>query len=317
MSAVSSLRRWLYTVGLWLGVVLFARQLWTLYQTLPVPHFSDIALRPLLLAFTLYLLGYLIQIVAWWLLMRYLGCALPLRPVIEGYLLSFLPRYIPGSVWGYLSRNEWLFQKFQVPYAISSLASLIETLSFLISALGFWLLWIVPLHLRVLASIGVVAALCLNWSLTPWVYARFIKADLAFKPIYFPKRSAQTAQLLAGSILYGLFWLVHGAALIAVGWATSPLYPVDLATASFAASLAWSVGFLTLVAPAGLGVRETTLVSLLGNSLAMPAGYAALIAVISRAILIGAEVSLILISFSLNRLSSLGYRPIPPSKDRA
>lgn len=303
MSFVHLLRRRLYTIGLLLGLLLFGRQLWILYQGLPVSYFASITLPPLLLAFALYILGYLIQIVAWWLLMGYLGHSLPLRPIIEGYLLSFLPRYIPGSVWGYLGRNEWLSQQYQVPYSVSSLASVIETLSFLIGALGLLLLWMTPLPLRFITLMGLIVTLCMIWILSPWVYARFVRVELPSTPVTPSKLWSQAAILLAGSTLYALFWVVHGAALIAVAWATSSHYQIDLGTASFAASLAWSIGFLTLIAPAGLGVRETTLVSLLTTSAALSDSDAALIAVVSRVMLIGAEVTLILISFTLNRLS--------------
>src|SRR5690349_17968445 len=38
----------------------------------------------------------------WLLIMRQLGAALTWQQALAGYSLAFLPRYIPGSIWGYL-----------------------------------------------------------------------------------------------------------------------------------------------------------------------------------------------------------------------
>ena len=45
---------------------------------------------------------------------------------LRGYSLSFLPRYLPGSIWGYLSRSEWLTQQFSIPFKYSNAISVVE-----------------------------------------------------------------------------------------------------------------------------------------------------------------------------------------------
>ena len=75
------------------------------------------------------------QMLAWRTLMQGLGVSLGKREVLRGYMLSFLPRYIPGSVWGYLGRNEWFFQEYAVSYAASNLGSILEILALWIDEL--------------------------------------------------------------------------------------------------------------------------------------------------------------------------------------
>src|SRR3972149_6374809 len=126
---VNSPRRLLHLIGLALGGLLFVYQI---LNVLPAVmenklHVSSPAFIGLALAIGVAAIG--IQTIAWARLMRAFGIYLSWSQVLQGYTLSFLPRYIPGSVWGYLSRNEWLLQNHNVRYGISNRVSLLEVLS--------------------------------------------------------------------------------------------------------------------------------------------------------------------------------------------
>ena len=69
---------------------------------------------------------FLQQVCAGVLLMRSLNIELPIHKARYIYSLSFLARYIPGSIWGYLSRSEWLLHDYQVSYASSNYGSILE-----------------------------------------------------------------------------------------------------------------------------------------------------------------------------------------------
>jgi len=91
--------------------------------------------------------------------------------------------------------------------------------------------------------------------------ARFQTGD----PLQLPALGAAT--LLRGLVVTGCGWLMHGLALWALLQAVLPEPPalaVDvLARYSGAVALAYVSGFLVLVAPGGLGVREYFLLHLL------------------------------------------------------
>ena len=56
------------------------------------------------------MLATLIQIAAWQVIMAGMGIYVGRWHLAQGYMLPFLARYIPGSVWGYLGRSQWMNQ---------------------------------------------------------------------------------------------------------------------------------------------------------------------------------------------------------------
>jgi hypothetical protein len=68
-----------------------------------------------------------------------------------------------------------------------------------------------------------------------------------------------------------------------------------MAAATSAGSLAWAIGFLIIFVPAGLGVREWSLGTLLVQFAALSPGQATLLAVVSRVGMIAAEVLVLLV----------------------
>ena len=103
-----ALRTWLYRAGLLLGGLLFGYQVWLAVSDLRRAQLP-ITVRPelLLLSLGLYLAAYLLIMVAWQRFMYSVGVSMRMGAIVEGYALSFLPRYIPGTIWGYASRSEW------------------------------------------------------------------------------------------------------------------------------------------------------------------------------------------------------------------
>lgn len=60
-------------------------------------------------------------------------------------------------------------------------------------------------------------------------------------------------------------------------------------------SLSWLLGYITLLAPAGLGVTEMSLTALL--SLYIPFSLAAVLAIAFRVALVGTEIMFLLVAF--------------------
>jgi len=96
-----------------------------------------------------------------------------------------------------------------------------------------------------------------------------------------------TVALLAAG--YAAYWAVTGLAFAALVASVHRLAPgeVPLVVAAYAA--AYAVGFLSLLTPAGLGVREGVLVVAL--SPVLPAGPALVVALVSRVWMMAAELA--------------------------
>jgi glycosyltransferase 2 family protein len=79
-------------------------------------------------------------------------------------------------------------------------------------------------------------------------------------------------------LLVGLYTLANLAAGLALAAILRPLAPLGPGVAAYAVgawALAWAAGFLSLLTPSGLGVREAVLTALLAQIVPLPAAVAA------------------------------------------
>jgi glycosyltransferase 2 family protein len=294
----SAWRMWLWRAGLLLGLVLFANQIriaWLAAQQYPL---SALSVPELLLAFVAALGLSLFQMLAWQSIMRYLRVALSLRATTEGFMISFLPRYIPGTVWGYLSRSQWLLQDYDTPYGLSLSGSVLEVIAILITAaacIGLTGFPLVPAPWGSLVLGGAVVLVAAGVLVVPrivaWLGPRY--ARLAF-----PARP-QAAAWVAALALTVPQWLSYGASVYFVTRSISHGATVDFRTSLLAASASWLVGFLIVFVPSGIGVRESVMSAILVQVAGTPPALAGLVAVVSRLILILGELTWIAIGFGL------------------
>jgi glycosyltransferase 2 family protein len=284
-------RRTVHLIGIAIGLALFGVQLWQ--GTFALLEHRTCVVRPVYLggALALYGAAYAVQMTAWALIMRGLGARLGVRPVIEGYLLAFLPRYIPGSVWGYLSRGEWLAQTHGIAYGTSTVASLIEVALPLLMAAALAALVLLSPWLGVPLALVGLGAMWAAWALTPTVTSRLSRGRIAVQP----DRQAQGRLLLATTALYALFWLLHGAGLVAVTRTLCGEQALTLSQGVALAALSWAVGFVVLIVPAGFGVREWALGALLVAFAGFAPWQGSVVAVVSRLTLIAAELLVLLV----------------------
>jgi glycosyltransferase 2 family protein len=296
----------LYRIGLGLSLALFLYQMWLAMMALrsdPAP----LRYGYLAALLCLDLATYVLLIAGWGIITRSLHLNLPARHMFDGYVLAFLPRYIPGSVWGYVSRGEWMQRTCGASYAQSTAASLME-ISVQFGTAGLVVLaGLAPPHWR-LAAVGLgIGALAVPW----WLLQR-----------YYLRRQRIAAGRLAVAwlllfMLYALVWTVHGLALLAAMAAVGTAVPLTLPAAIFAFCASWLVGFAAVLVPAGIGVRELTLSALLQRMTAIPPGDASLVAVITRLGIVAAELIFLLLAAALIgfdhwRKQRLTYAPDHP-----
>lgn len=225
-----------------------------------------------------------------WLIGR-LGGPLGLAQAWRIWWLSNIIRYIPGNVWQYLGM-VYLCQEAGISRVQTLTSVVLHQVVFVwvglaIAGLYFLVTWNLEVGTRILPFL--VAMPAILFLLQPSVFGRAINA-LLIRMGRQPIQSNLTGRdLLALFTAHGISWLLYGLSFYLFVLAA---YPVDLSElprlgASFTA--AYVVGFLSLVTPSGLGVREGVLIYLLSLSLPLP--VATVLAVASRLWLIVSEIA--------------------------
>ena len=294
-------RRTVYSLGLAIGGLVFAFQIWQGYQAVTRNAFVIPYLPLIGLAWGMVVVAFALQFAAWAALMRGLGVFLKWREVIWGYPLSFLPRYLPGSIWGYLSRSEWLWRSYKVGYSISGTGTILEILAAL-SALGLvagvYLTWVstgvarlVYCVLTIVFLPASLAFLCLIGKI-PFLQ-RFLSIQTLMRS---SSLKTTSGYWIASVILNFSLWLCYGGvmSLVARGFGLQNIG--NLVDYTFLFGFAWLAGFLVVFVPSGLGVREVALSNLLTSKLGIPAVQASALSVMSRFVISLAELAWILVA---------------------
>ncbi|MGQ9547775.1 MAG: hypothetical protein ACUVWS_03995 [Roseiflexus sp.] len=232
--------------------------------------------------------------------MQYRGISPGLSLTVRGYFLSFLPRYIPGSVWGYWSRSEWLKQYCGVAYTDSAMASVLETLALVLTAIsvaGGWLAIRLGGCEGLILGIASTGMLTFTWLGVPGLVLWFERWRGGNRS---PRESAAFYTWSAAIVFYLLLWFMHGGAIYFISQAVLFVPLVDLPGAVFVMSSAWLVGFIAIAVPAGIGVRELTLATLLSSQFGLLPWQAGLVAVTSRLVVILAEIEWLLVGVILH-----------------
>lgn len=279
-------RRILYTIGVIAGALLFLFQFGTGYQEISRMLFHITFFERWVAAGCLIVLAFGLQMAAWSWLMGGLGIRLAWHQVIAGYTLSFLPRYIPGTIWGYISRSEWLAQVQNVPYGISNLGSFLEIVlgvTTAMMAIGIYAISIPAPILQLSLAGATLAVPFVTFLFLRWIAHRPIVARMVTKR--FGHNAMQRIRLVDWVIavaLYLLLWSCYGASILMLLQAFDLPERAGLTAAISSFSASWLAGFLVIFVPAGLGVRELALSSSLISIFGLMASQASALAVISR-----------------------------------
>jgi uncharacterized membrane protein YbhN (UPF0104 family) len=244
-------------------------------------------------AFAAVLLGQFFMLVAWRAILAGLGTQVPLRVAGRIMFVGQLGKYIPGAVWAYAAMMDLGRDHGSPPrrtFATISLGLVINlgvgisiaaaTLNSLEAVRQAWyLVLLVP-----------VIIVCLHPKVLTWGLNLALRIARK-EPLetVLPGRTVvvAVAWTALGWFVYGLHvWLLAGR------W---DLYLV--ATGAYA--FAWATGILTVVVPAGVGVREGALVLVLGPVVGTPVALA--VAIVSRLAFTLADATAAGISFLLAR----------------
>lgn len=253
-----------------------------------VDHVRDQHPAVVLGALVLTLASVYLSFLLWRGTLSVLGSRLPLRPAARLFFLTQLGKYLPGAVWPVVAQMR-MGRELGVPRQRMALAFLLTLgLATLVGVLvGVAAL---PALLRAegpVVLLGLLAVPLLLLLLVPRVLNGLL--DLALRLL---RRPPQDAPLTGPDVVRGvgwalLFWLGYGGHvwLLAVGLGADPWRALPVAIGGFA--LAFSLGPLLVVLPAGAGVREAVLVLLLHGVLSTPEATA--VALTSRGILMATD----------------------------
>lgn len=221
---------------------------------------------------------------SWRALLADLGSPLPLRSAARVFFLGQLGKYVPGSVWSVVAQVE-LAHRLQVPRRRSAAVGALTLVLSLSSGLLVAAVTVPVLsraaagrYWPVLAAVPVLLA-----GLHPRVLNPLISRVLRLAG-----REPLESPLTVGGIGRAFGWAVLGwvgyglqVVALAVDLGAPPARGVPLSIGVFA--LAWSVGFLVVFVPAGVGVREAVLTA--GLAPVLPAGAALVLALVSRVLM--------------------------------
>lgn len=239
------------------------------------------------------------------------GIPISLAAAFRVSSIAMMGRYIPGKVWSiagkaYLSAEN----KAQIPPA--GVAATIETLYFQISGLLFAAiifplcpkLTFLPKNFGLISVVFVAVSLVLSY---PPIFCGLTNTGLKIlRQPPLPRRPRRRV-LLALMIGYMATYACWSAGFTLLAHAMTPLRPTDLALLMAIFPTAWVMGFLMLLAPGGLGVRESILAVALNQILPHNAALVLSLVLINRIIVTLVEVGCFLFALLMPYLG-LGRR---------
>ncbi len=215
--------------------------------TLPVDWPATIASLGLLV------LGFCLMAGIWWLVLRGTGARYPLLQAFNSFALTQFSKYLPGGIWPILGRAA-LLPGNKTGLVVASIA---EAGIKVVAALALSMLLIDTQAQLPAWSVGLILA-ALVVLLQPRILSPLLgiarrltgRNDIALGAY---QRGYMVAAVVASAATWGIIGLAY--ALFVNGFVAAP---AGVLVGAFA--LAWSIGFLVVPVPAGIGVREVVLV---------------------------------------------------------
>ena len=308
-------------VGALKALILIAALIWVgkmVVDSVNAVQRGDLALtvRPgwLILSGVIVFANYCLLIASWlYILAGLSGSRIPFLVGARIWFVSQLSQLLPGRVWGIIQMGAMSAEQGINPVAAGA-ASIIATVvniacglavgaiagsGILASALGrdAWLAW-------ALAAAAVIGILMLPL-IVPWTFA-FAKRRF---DVSVPEAGMHARLIAVAAIANLASWILYGAAFLCLtrGMLDLPSHSLVQHTAAYASS--YVIGYLAIIVPGGLAVREQTLETVLtAAGMANPA-QATAAAIVSRIWL--------LIILVLPALIFLAYRRPPNEKNAA
>lgn len=253
----------------------------------------------LVLSILFFCVYFFLRSLLWQKLLKEKGYILPLKETVYLWSLSEFHRYIPGNIWSFLSRAH-MFSKKSIKKEITANAIVTEALLVLIGSLfvslfslDFIIFHVFPSHFSHIAfwTVGAsVIVLILLLIFAKQITQKFISSIPFVKYLlFFTSSPLKIAQfLLLAAIIFFFFGAGTYTAVISLFFLPPQHSLLFVGFASFS----FLAGYLSVVTPMGLGVREGFLT--IGLAKFMSLTFAGFASVFSRIISIVAEILFLL-----------------------
>jgi uncharacterized membrane protein YbhN (UPF0104 family) len=226
-----------------------------------------------------------------WMSLRALGITLSSITSVATYFLSQAPKYLPGGFWAIPGRVA-IYSTLGIDLSRSIVSVFRETTAIylgaaLVAFLGIFLDVSMEEELRLILGLGVMAsALVITITHLPRIWGWIFKLQALSQSPLAAYRDIESKfvnlRWLPNAMLVSVvFWLLLG---IPFRWLMQAVIQDEQTYSWLAASslfaTAWCAGFVIIILPAGIGVRESVLAYLL--SFRLPQSEALSIAILSR-----------------------------------
>jgi len=277
----SPVTRWVF---LGIAVALAVYAVWVNWDSL-VQAAQDISPGTILAAAAASVLYVWLTLLSWRRVLTDLGSPLSLRAATSVFGVSQIGKYVPGGVWNIVAAAE-LGADHEIPRRRSVAAMAVTVLISIVSGLA----------IGTLAVAYAPAGALEGWTWIAWAAPVFVVLlfppvtnrciAIAFTILRRPplETPLSTRGMLRAVIWAALAWVVAGLQVWLVAVELGMI--ADLRTFALAVggySLAWVVGFMVILVPAGAGAREGVLLAILVGSL--PSGATILLVLVSRVLL--------------------------------
>lgn len=241
----------------------------------------DFVAWPLIFSFPLLMLHFTLSGLGWWMLIHFLGTCIPIYQAIRITVLSLLGRYIPGKIWTILGK-VYMGNKIGLSKRISIAASAYELFFFNVSGLFIFVLveFLYPIKLLEYRSLYVILLILVSVIIT---FPNLITASVNIA-LRLTKKDPVDAHIkpihaLSTFFYYSGSWLITG--LSFYFFVRAIFQEISFIILMGALVLANIVGFVFIVTPGGLGIREGTMAYVL-SAAEIPVAQAILIALACR-----------------------------------
>ena len=217
------------------------------------------------------------------------GAGMPAQTALRIFARSQLARYLPGSVWNFVGRAV-MCGRAGVDRAAAVGSMVLENAAVIACALLVFAatlpFWPTGLHVSHRLELGLIAAVALVM-LHPAVFARILRLAARVMRSELPDVDLSLRRIALLIAHYVTAWLVLGIGfwMFASSVQMLPLQSIPVLAGGF--PLAWVIGFVTVFAPGGFGIREGVVALLLAAF--MPVAVAGVIAVAFRLLQIVSE----------------------------
>lgn len=263
---------------------------------------TEITINLGLMVFSIFclLILFLLDAYGWHLILRSLNQTINAQTSIRIWILSSVTRYLPGGIWPYIGRVS-MSKKAGIEYSTSSVSLYIETLLLASSSLavGFPAL-LGTTGIPVSPYAGLASLVLFGLAMHPKVIMLLGYLPGKIGKVFSSLKLPLIRHIFFLYIYYVIFWILFGVVFVCFVLSIYSVPSEHWIHVGSSIALGFSIGFIVIFFPGGIGIREATIYLLLAPTLTPAAS--ALISVGSRIWVISGEaLCLLLVLIVKNR----------------